>query len=198
MQWTPRNIDTAAWSLSPTSDGYFNIINANANMLLANSGGSLVISDSVAATSNDAKWDLISHGDYYEIKNIGAGKSLDVSGQSTADGGSVILYTFSGGDNELWTLSEISGDIEHVVPVVVDYSEKYDGTDYDYVSNVDSLTNDFTDSLKGFAVNNFAGLGSDGVGEAVLFTQNSLSNNSSTQRQRLTLHRLLLARMESL
>ncbi len=183
VQWENRGIDTAAWKLKATDDGHFNIINVNADMLLAaNSAGKPVISNTVLATDSAAKWDLVNHGGYYEIKNVSLEKSLNVSGQSTANGGNVILYAFGGGDNELWSISEIEGDLEHVVPVVVDYSEKYKGTKYTFVSNVDEGTNDFSDEAKGFVFTGFAGLGSDDDGEAVLLPQNSLSNTSNTQR----------------
>ncbi len=185
VQWQDRGIDTAAWKLSATEDGYFNIINANADMLLAaNSDGKPVISDTIEGTDNAAKWDLINHGGYYEIKSVSLGKSLNVSGQSVANGGSVILYAFGGGDNELWSLSEVTGELEHVVPEVIDYSAKYDGTEYTFVSNVDSLTNNFNDAdAKGFVFADSAGLGSDADGESVLLPQNSLSNTSNTTRK---------------
>ena len=184
VQWSDRGLDTAAWKLSGTADGHFNITNANDNMLLAaNADAKPVISNTVETTDDSAKWDLINHSGYYEIKNVSVGKSLNVSGQSVANGGSVILYDFGGGDNELWSFEEVTGELEHVVPVVVDYADKYKDTNYNFVRNVDSLTNDFNDGdPKGFATTGFAGLGSDADGEAVLLPQNSLSNNSSTQR----------------
>ncbi len=183
VQWENRNLDTAAWTLAATEDGHFNIINKNAGMLLAaNADAKPVISKDIEAADNAAKWDLINHGGYFEIKNISTEKSLNVSGQSTANGGSVILYAFGGGDNELWSLREATADLEHVVPVVVDYSEKYKGTNYSFITNVDALTNDFSEDAKGFVFDGFAGLGADSDGEAALLPQNSLSNNSSTQR----------------
>lgn len=183
VQWEYRGLDTSAWKLKATSDSHFNIINQNENMLLAsNAEQKPVISNTIQADDDAAKWDLINHGGYFEIKNISAGKSLNVSGQSTANGGSVILYSFGGGDNELWSLSPITGNLEHVVPVVIDYSEKYTGTEYTFVKNVDELTNDFSEELKGFEVKGFAGIGSDGDGEAVLLPQNSLANDGNKQR----------------
>ncbi|MGN0106135.1 MAG: RICIN domain-containing protein, partial [Hominilimicola sp.] len=184
VQWEYRGLDTSAWKLSSTDDGYFNITNVNGDMLLAaNADQKPVITSDVEATDDSAKWELINHNGYYEIKSVSAQKSIDVSGQSTSNGGNVILYSFSGGDNQLWSFGEITGELEHVVPEVVDYSKKYDGTDYTFVSNVDAATNDFNDGdPKGFAMTGFAGLGSDNDGEAVLLPQNSLSNTSNTQR----------------
>ena len=176
-QWEDRGIDTAAWKLSATSDGHFNIANANNNMLLANSNGTLVVSDSI--TGDNAKWDLINHGGYYEIKNVSLGKSLDVSGQSVANGGNVILYTFGGGDNELWSFVPTEGELTHVVIEPVDYSAKYTGTKYTYVSNYAAATNDFNDSdLKGFTTTGTGGATADGAGEAVLGVQSNYNNQN--------------------
>lgn len=178
VQWANRDLDTAAWKLTPTTDGHYNIINKNADMLLvSNSEQKPVISSDAAADDNSAKWDLINHGGYYEIKNVAAEKSLDVSGQSTANGGSVILYAFGNGDNELWSLGEAAENLEHVVPEVVDYSKKYEGTDYTFVKNVDAATNDFNEGdAKGFVISGEAALTSDGAGEAVLGVQKNYSN----------------------
>ena len=60
-----------------------------------------------------------------------------------------------------------------------DYATKYSGTDYTYVKNVQSLTNDFNDNdLKGFTVTGSAGLDNDNAGEAVLGVQKNLNNKS--------------------
>lgn len=177
VQWENRNLDTAAWTLAATEDGHFNIINKNADMLLAaNADAKPVISKDIAATDNAAKWDLINHGGYFEIKNVQAEKSLNVSGQSVSNGGSVILYAFGGGDNELWSLSEITGNLEHVVPVIVDYSEKYKGTKYSFINNVSEWTNNFDENTDGFTLSGTAAITSDGNGESTLGVQSKYSN----------------------
>lgn len=177
VQWENRNLDTAAWTLTATADGHFNIINKNADMLLAsNADAKPVISNDIAATDNAAKWDLINHGGYFEIKNVSIGKSLNVSGQSTANGGSVILYEFGGGDNELWSLSKVTGDLEHVVPVVVDYGEKYKGTQYNFVKNMSAWTNNFDENTDGFTLSGTAAMTADGNGESTLGVQSKYSN----------------------
>lgn len=177
VQWENRNLDTAAWTLEATDDGHFNIINKNADMLLAaNADQKPVISKDIAATDNAAKWDLINHGGYFEIKNVSIGKSLNVSGQSTVNGGSVILYEFGSGDNELWSLSEVTGDLEHVVFVPVDYSEKYKGTNYNFVNNVSAWTNNFDENADGFTLSGTAAITSDGNGESTLGVQSKNSN----------------------
>ncbi|MFI1364390.1 glycoside hydrolase [Streptomyces griseochromogenes] len=55
-----------------------------------------------AAYDNDGtrRWLLNANG---QIVNEASGKCLDVSGQATADGSGVILYSCNGGPNEAWT-----------------------------------------------------------------------------------------------
>jgi hypothetical protein len=53
------------------------------------------------AATGDAsqRWLLNSNG---QIVNEGSGKCLDVSGEATADGSKVNLYSCSGGANQAW------------------------------------------------------------------------------------------------
>lgn len=178
VQWEDRNLDTAAWKLSGTEDGHFNIINMNDNMILAaNADQKPVISNDIDAADDKAKWDLINHGGYYEIKNVGTEKSLNVSGQSVVNGGNVILYAFGGGDNELWSFAETEGELEHVVPVVVNYADKYTNTNYTWVKNISEATNDFEDGdAKGFVLSGTGAMTTDGAGESVLGVQAKYSN----------------------
>ncbi|MEU1401049.1 glycoside hydrolase [Streptomyces sp. NPDC005728] len=56
---------------------------------------------SAAATGDGTqRWLLNSNG---QIVNEASGQCLDVSGQATADGSKVILYSCTGGSNEAWT-----------------------------------------------------------------------------------------------
>ncbi|MFF4488671.1 glycoside hydrolase [Streptomyces sp. NPDC001544] len=66
--------------------------------LTAGSGG---LTTSAAYTGDASqRWLLNANG---QILSEASGKCLDVSGQSTADGGKVILYSCNGGSNEVWT-----------------------------------------------------------------------------------------------
>ncbi|MFJ2889477.1 RICIN domain-containing protein [Streptomyces sp. NPDC087305] len=50
--------------------------------------------------SPDQRWLLNANG---QILSEASGKCLDVSGQATADGSRVILYSCNGGANEAWS-----------------------------------------------------------------------------------------------
>ena len=184
MQWANESYDTSQWKLEVTEDGYFNIINRNNNLLLANVDGSPVITDAVGGTSADAKWEFINHSGYYEIRNVGLQKSLNVSGRSTSNGGSVILYEFEGADNELWALDEFIGEpIVVEPPEEVDYEAMYEGTGYTFVSNVDAATCEFNMSNDGFVVADFAGWGMDPDGKPAMYVQNAIRSGNSASRQ---------------
>ncbi len=46
---------------------------------------------------------------YYKIQNQKSGKLMEVSGQSTADGGDIVQYTDNGGLNQHWRVADVSG-----------------------------------------------------------------------------------------
>ncbi|MFJ9862803.1 glycoside hydrolase [Streptomyces sp. NPDC101165] len=62
--------------------------------------GSSGLTSSAATGDGAQRWLLNSNG---QIVNEASGTCLDVSGQATADGSKVILYSCNGGTNEAWT-----------------------------------------------------------------------------------------------
>ncbi|MEV6838257.1 glycoside hydrolase [Streptomyces sp. NPDC051133] len=63
-------------------------------------GGSGPVTSGTATGDGTQRWLLNSDG---QIVNEASGKCLDVSGQGTADGSTVILYSCNGGPNEAWS-----------------------------------------------------------------------------------------------
>jgi hypothetical protein len=53
---------------------------------------------------------LATSGKVYTIKAKQSGKYIDVSGQSMADGGSIIQYAYNGGKNQQWKLTQATGN----------------------------------------------------------------------------------------
>ncbi len=51
----------------------------------------------------------------YEVMNHNSGKVLDVSGSSTADGASVLQWTWHSGTNQQWSLVSLSGGYYEIV-----------------------------------------------------------------------------------
>ncbi|WP_369250013.1 glycoside hydrolase [Streptomyces sp. R41] len=62
--------------------------------------GSSGLVTAACADSAGQRWQLNANG---QIVSESSGKCLDVSGQATADGSKVILYSCTGGSNEVWT-----------------------------------------------------------------------------------------------
>lgn len=52
---------------------------------------------------------------YYTLTNVNSGKVLDVSNNSTADGGVVDQWTGNGGNNQQWQILPVSGDLFRIV-----------------------------------------------------------------------------------
>jgi hypothetical protein len=79
---------------------------------------SLVASAAVAVTATPGEANaatacpqasVISPTSYYTLRDVGTGKVLDVSGASTADGASVLLWTSNAGLNQQWRAICING-----------------------------------------------------------------------------------------
>ncbi|MER6270948.1 RICIN domain-containing protein [Streptomyces sp900105755] len=66
--------------------------------LTASGSGLTAVPDPTGDASQ--RWLLNANG---QILSEASGKCLDVSGQATADGSKVILYSCTGGTNEAWT-----------------------------------------------------------------------------------------------
>jgi len=66
--------------------------------LTAGSSGLTTTADFTGDTAQ--RWLINANG---QILSEASGKCLDVSGQATADGSQVILYSCNGGSNEVWT-----------------------------------------------------------------------------------------------
>ncbi|MFJ5029169.1 glycoside hydrolase [Streptomyces sp. NPDC088560] len=63
-------------------------------------GGSGLVASAAATGDGTQRWLLNGNG---QIVNEASGRCLDVSGQATADGGKVIVYSCNGGANEAWS-----------------------------------------------------------------------------------------------
>ncbi|MDX3241091.1 RICIN domain-containing protein [Streptomyces sp. ME18-1-4] len=85
-----------------TDGGYFFI----ADFSVQQAGGAL---EDSTGTPN------VNPSTYYTIKNVNSGQLMDVSGGSTADGGSVIQWPSSGGANQQWNIVPVSGQLFKIV-----------------------------------------------------------------------------------
>lgn len=56
-------------------------------------------------------------GETYKLINRNSGKSLDVNGGSTADGADVIQWTYHGGNNQRWVITDVGGGSYRIINV---------------------------------------------------------------------------------
>ncbi|PBC70392.1 F5/8 type C domain-containing protein [Streptomyces sp. TLI_235] len=82
--------------------GYFYITDFSVQQ----TGGALAASTGAPSTNPST---------YYTIKNVNSGQVADVSGGSTADGGSVIQWPNSGGANQQWNIVPVTGQLYKIV-----------------------------------------------------------------------------------
>ncbi|MCX7715309.1 MAG: RICIN domain-containing protein, partial [Clostridia bacterium] len=125
VQWQNLGYATQQFQLKDAGDGFYYIVNRyNGMAILANSSTS-TLTQTASYTDNDlAKWSFtIVSGQYGKILNKQTGKAIDVSGQSTVNGGSIIQYAYSGGNNQLWSFSEFVGEPTRTLSVTADNTQ---------------------------------------------------------------------------
>jgi O-glycosyl hydrolase len=106
-----RTTDAASraqlWSVRKVSGGNsnrarFEIVNADGGTQLAVRGNTLVL-EAVGAADAAAQWIMSTTGDgTWTFVNVATGRLIDVSGQATADGSPVGLWTPTSGSNQRW------------------------------------------------------------------------------------------------
>lgn len=68
-------------------------------------------------SANGNSWCLVARGDgYYEIRNKGTEKCLDVSGISKSDGANVYQWSYVGQANQLWRLEDVKDTVCESMP----------------------------------------------------------------------------------
>ena len=97
-------------------DGTYNIANLNSGLNLdtVNQSTSNAVVDQATPNSNypTQKWDLVNIGispNQYVVINDSNGRLLDVYGQATNSGATVVTWDSNGGTNQRWTISSASG-----------------------------------------------------------------------------------------
>ncbi|MGN0242550.1 MAG: RICIN domain-containing protein [Lachnospiraceae bacterium] len=134
VQWDNMNASSSQWQLALV-DGetdVYNIIHRKSDFYLAAVNGKAVISNTVPASDASAQWRIeeVSTG-YYKIINVSLSKGLNVSGANKSNGGRVILYTYNGGANEMWSFQIVT---ENPVDPVEDFVY-IDRTDWTVTAN---------------------------------------------------------------
>lgn len=112
QQFTNVNANYQEWYLENLGNGYYHIRNVASGDMLDVSGSSTSDGTNVIQWPNNDGWnqqwqlipvlDAHSTGDAWKIKNRNSGKLLEISGQSTSDGGQAIQWEDNGGYNQQW------------------------------------------------------------------------------------------------
>ncbi|MGN0242537.1 MAG: discoidin domain-containing protein [Lachnospiraceae bacterium] len=156
VQWENLNYSSSQWKLvrvSGSSDGY-NIVHRKSGYYLSAVDGQPVITSAADASSAAAQWQIVEVASgYYKIVNLSASKVLNVSGASTSNGGNVILYSYGGGENEMWSIDLVTTEPEDpredmisITSDMVTGTSSYNNTN-PYTNAVDGNNDTFFDGL---------------------------------------------------
>ena len=109
-QWDYLNANSQKWKLTSVANGYFTLTNMNSSKNIdvyeqLTADGTQLQQWDAYTNVNSQQWTFVSvGGSYYEIVNRNSGKVMDVYGASTTNGAPVKQYTFTGGNNQEWSL----------------------------------------------------------------------------------------------
>ncbi|MEV4827821.1 glycosyl hydrolase family 95 catalytic domain-containing protein [Micromonospora sp. CA-248260] len=109
IQWTWTGATNQQWTLEPNPDGSYRLRSVSSGKVLHSAGGSAqgaALTQSTDTSSDNQWWKLVpaSTSGYHRLVNVRNGWCADVSGASTADGGSVIQWSPGTGANQEWQL----------------------------------------------------------------------------------------------
>ncbi|MFJ3096437.1 RICIN domain-containing protein [Streptomyces hydrogenans] len=105
QQWKFTKLDAADWG----NTAAYRVTSVANGKALAAQGDALALV--TPGTSAEQKWLLSTTGDgHHTLVNAAAGKLLDVSGESTADGAPVGVYRPTTGSNQSWTFRSAAAD----------------------------------------------------------------------------------------
>ncbi|MFG6465157.1 RICIN domain-containing protein [Roseateles sp. BYS87W] len=118
QQYTANNLNCQKWRIEPVGDGYYRVINQNSNLVLD------VNACSTAAGANVQQWtwlggdcqrwrfervspNAVANGTYKVIAKHSA-QALDVNACSTAAGGNIQQWPYSGANCQRWAVAQTS------------------------------------------------------------------------------------------
>jgi len=114
-QWAPSSDDANQdWMLAPLSNGSYGIISGLTAMGAAiqgasTSNGAQLVDWPYTTTDSSLQFNLISEGSGWdEIQNVNSGLVLDDNANGTSNGTTIIQWTPSGANNQLWELVPVT------------------------------------------------------------------------------------------
>lgn len=115
--WANQGTADQTWTLEPTENGYYKLVNYNSLKVLGiyagatHAGAECVQWDADGSYNQEWKLEPVKKGEkvYYKLRNRGSGLYLSFNGKSN-DGAQAVQAVFSG-DNELWDIICIAGEL---------------------------------------------------------------------------------------
>ncbi len=111
IQWKYQGNTNQQWRLFSVGGGCFKIMARNSGKYLAchstSNSSSVYQYDYYSGGYKDWKVECVGNTGYYRLVHRASGKCLDVCGSSTADGAKMQIYTWNGGDNQLFSIEEV-------------------------------------------------------------------------------------------
>ncbi|BDI33544.1 hypothetical protein CCAX7_55950 [Capsulimonas corticalis] len=118
LDWPYSTSDASQqFDFVPEGNGWYDIKNVNSGLVLDDAGGGtangtqIVQWPSGGAGAANQLWKfvpVVSFPGNYEIQSVSSGQALDVNGNSTANGASIIQWPYSGASNQLWNFTPTS------------------------------------------------------------------------------------------
>ncbi len=112
VQWGYHGNANQQWRFCSVGKGYFKIMSRNSGKYLAShstsNNSNIYQYDYCSGGYKDWKVECVGNTGYYRLVHRASGKVLDISGGSTADGASCIIYSWNGGDDQLFSIEEVS------------------------------------------------------------------------------------------
>ena len=112
IQWGYHGGSNQQWRFFSLGSGYFKVMARNSSKYLAchyTSNGSKVYQyDYYSGGYKDWKIECVGNTGYYRLIHRASGKVLDVTGASTADGAKMQIYAWTGSDNQLFKIEEVT------------------------------------------------------------------------------------------
>jgi phage tail protein X len=112
IQWGYHGGANQQWRLFSLGSGYFKVMARNSGKYLAchytADGTSVYQYDYYSGGYKDWKIECVGTTGYYRFVHRASGKVLDVRGGSIADGAKMQIYTWTGADNQLFKIEEVT------------------------------------------------------------------------------------------
>jgi endoglucanase len=108
-------IGSMYWPGLRIGDGYSMFSYNGSSLTVNNTAGLSRLKYAWGSGTVDPFYANLTPGSYYKIVNRNSGKGVDVNGGSTSNGGNIIQWDYSGGNNQQWSFTSTSSNGHFVI-----------------------------------------------------------------------------------